>query len=96
MIGRLHSDIFFQQRYMLNEVNTKIRHAYFKIYYIVRLERKGSLLSVRYDRVTAPRGLQLCGVGQRRLRFMGRCDADDFGVAAERCALQCTFRTIIC
>ena len=25
MIGRLHSDIFFQQRYMLNEVNTKIR-----------------------------------------------------------------------
>jgi len=25
MIGRLHSDIFFQPRYMLNEVNTKIR-----------------------------------------------------------------------
>ena len=25
MIGRIHSDIFFQQRYMLNEVNTKIR-----------------------------------------------------------------------
>ena len=25
MVGRIHSDIFFQQRYMLNEVNTKIR-----------------------------------------------------------------------
>ena len=25
MIGRIHSDIFFQQRYMLNEVNTKIK-----------------------------------------------------------------------
>src|SRR5664279_270983 len=25
MVGRLHSDIFFQPRYMLNEVNTKIR-----------------------------------------------------------------------
>lgn len=25
MIGRIHSDIFFQERYMLNEVNTKIK-----------------------------------------------------------------------
>ena len=25
MIGRLHSDIFFQERYMLNEVNTRIK-----------------------------------------------------------------------
>jgi hypothetical protein len=25
LVGRLHSDIFFQQRYMLNEVNTKIK-----------------------------------------------------------------------
>ena len=25
MIGRIHSDIFFQQRYMLNEVNTRIK-----------------------------------------------------------------------
>ena len=25
MIGRIHSDIFFQPRYMLNEVNTKIK-----------------------------------------------------------------------
>jgi hypothetical protein len=25
MMGRIHSDIFFQQRYMLNEVNTKIK-----------------------------------------------------------------------
>ena len=25
MIGSIHSDIFFQQRYMLNEVNTKIK-----------------------------------------------------------------------
>jgi hypothetical protein len=25
LIGRIHSDIFFQQRYMLNEVNTKIK-----------------------------------------------------------------------
>ena len=25
MVGRLHSDIFFQQRYMLNEVNTRIK-----------------------------------------------------------------------
>ena len=25
MIGRIHSDIFFQERYMLNEVNTRIR-----------------------------------------------------------------------
>ena len=25
MIGRIHSDIFFQDRYMLNEVNVKVR-----------------------------------------------------------------------
>jgi hypothetical protein len=25
LVGRLHSDIFFQQRYMLTEVNTKIK-----------------------------------------------------------------------
>jgi hypothetical protein len=25
MIGRIHSDIFFQERYMLNEVNTRIK-----------------------------------------------------------------------
>jgi len=25
LVGRIHSDIFFQQRYMLNEVNTKIK-----------------------------------------------------------------------
>jgi len=25
LVGRLHTDIFFQQRYMLNEVNTKIK-----------------------------------------------------------------------
>jgi hypothetical protein len=24
MIGRIHSDIFFEERYMLNEVNTRI------------------------------------------------------------------------
>ena len=27
MIGRVHSDLFFQERYMLNEVNVKIRLA---------------------------------------------------------------------
>jgi hypothetical protein len=25
MIGRIHTDIFFQERYMLNEVNVKIK-----------------------------------------------------------------------
>ena len=25
MIGRIHSDIFFQDRYMLNEINVKVR-----------------------------------------------------------------------
>ena len=25
MIGRIHSDIFFQDRYMLNEVNVKVQ-----------------------------------------------------------------------
>jgi len=36
MMGRLHADIFFQDRYMLNEVNVKIKLVHSKdVFYVM-------------------------------------------------------------